>query len=344
MADQPPQNGQISPVIPVDQIKQDAELHNIPGGAFGCTLPGPDHPAGPYGVDKTKCKGQKKSRSFNALMKKAKKEFEDDINGRKMRNRLARELKGHVDRKMVKQTVMTSVYGVTRRGARDQVQRRIVDKIDEGLLSGIVEPVGENQSKGQNLQFKAADYVASLTLDSIGTVFNEAQSIMDWLSNMAAEIGNQEECVQWMTPIGFPVIQPYRKLHSKHARTCMQGVVLVQNSLSLPVDKKRQRTAFPPNFVHSLDATHMLMTAKTCDEQQVDFAAVHDSYWTQAGTVDQMNEILRNEFVNLYAKSNVLEEFAESTTLLFPGVSMPPLPARGKLDLNVVKTSPFFFS
>lgn len=29
----------------------------------------------------------------------------------------------------------------------------------------------------------------------------------------------------------------------------------------LPVDKVRQRSAFPPNYVHSLDSTHMMYTA-----------------------------------------------------------------------------------
>jgi DNA-directed RNA polymerase len=331
--------------VVVDQIATDSELHTIPGGMYGCALPGPDHPKGPYGVDKAECEGQTENgRGYASMLKEAQESFENDVSARQMRNKLARVLNGHVDRKMVKQTVMTSVYGVTRRGARDQVQRRIVDKIDAGLMTEIVEPVGDKHNPSENLQFKAADYVAALTLDSIGTVFNEAQSIMDWLAAMAAEIGNQGEAVQWMTPIGFPVIQPYRKYTSKQMQTCMQHVVLAHDSASFPVDKKRQKTAFPPNFVHSLDATHMLMTAKTCDEQQVDFAAVHDSYWTQAGTVDQMNEILRNEFVNLYTQSNVLEDFAESAALLYPGVDMPPLPARGKLDLNVVKTSPFFFS
>jgi DNA-directed RNA polymerase, mitochondrial len=36
----------------------------------------------------------------------------------------ARSLLGHTDRKLVKQTVMTTVYGVTMRGARDQVANR----------------------------------------------------------------------------------------------------------------------------------------------------------------------------------------------------------------------------
>lgn len=36
----------------------------------------------------------------------------------------AQKLLGHTDRKLVKQTVMTTVYGVTMRGARDQVANR----------------------------------------------------------------------------------------------------------------------------------------------------------------------------------------------------------------------------
>ena len=56
----------------------------------------------------------------------------------------------------------------------------------------------------------------------------------------------------------------------------------------------------------------MLMTAKECEAHGLDFAAVHDSYWTQAGSIDEMNEILRNQFVKLYAEDNILEEFAMS--------------------------------
>lgn len=40
------------------------------------------------------------------------------------RGKLARMVKGIVNRKVIKQTVMTSVYGVTKIGARAQVQAR----------------------------------------------------------------------------------------------------------------------------------------------------------------------------------------------------------------------------
>jgi DNA-directed RNA polymerase len=62
----------------------------------------------------------------------------------------------------------------------------------------------------------------------------------------------------------------------------------------MPVNKSKQKSAFPPNFIHSLDSTHMMYTAEKCMADGVAFAAVHDSYWTHASTVDHMNSILRS--------------------------------------------------
>lgn len=53
-----------------------------------------------------------------------------------------------VDRKLVKQTVMTSVYGVTYIGAREQIKRRLEEK---GLISD------------ERLLFNAACYAAKVS-------------------------------------------------------------------------------------------------------------------------------------------------------------------------------------
>ena len=34
----------------------------------------------------------------------------------------------------------------------------------------------------------------------------------------------------------------------------------------LPVIKTKQRTAFPPNYIHSLDSAHMMLTAIACSK------------------------------------------------------------------------------
>lgn len=46
--------------------------------------------------------------------------------------RLAKLLASTVDRKLVKQTVMTSVYGVTNIGAKEQIERRLIERDFKG--------------------------------------------------------------------------------------------------------------------------------------------------------------------------------------------------------------------
>ena len=43
-----------------------------------------------------------------------------------------------------------------------------------------------------------------------------------------------------------------------------QRLVVVENNDDLPVMKQRQRTAFPPNYIHSIDSSHMMLTAIAC--------------------------------------------------------------------------------
>lgn len=35
----------------------------------------------------------------------------------------------------------------------------------------------------------------------------------------------------------------------------------------LPVNKAKQRSAFPPNFIHSLDSTHVMYTVTECRKE-----------------------------------------------------------------------------
>lgn len=98
--------------------------------------------------------------------------------------------------------------------------------------------------------------------------------------------------MSWITPLGLPVIQPYRKTHMHTIQTVLQTITLTMYADNLPVCIKKQRTAFPPNYVHSIDATHMLMTCKKMKEDRLAFAAVHDSYWTHACDVPKMNQVM----------------------------------------------------
>ncbi|XP_057494061.1 DNA-directed RNA polymerase 1B, mitochondrial-like isoform X1 [Actinidia eriantha] len=238
----------------------------------------------------------------------------------------ARLLINQVDRKLVKQTVMTSVYGVTYIGARDQIKKRLKERCaieDDTEL------------------FAASCYAAKTTLIALGEMFEAARSIMNWLGDCAKVIALENEPVRWITPIGLPVVQPYRKLGRYMIKTSLQVLTLQRETDKVMV--KRQRTAFPPNFVHSLDGSHMMMTAVACKEAGLNFAGVHDSYWTHACDVDKMNRILREKFVKLYEEP-ILENLLESFQKTFPTLNFPPLPERGDFDLREVLESPYFFN
>ncbi|KAK8962692.1 hypothetical protein KSP40_PGU015267 [Platanthera guangdongensis] len=239
---------------------------------------------------------------------------------------LAKILVDQVDRKLVKQTVMTSVYGVTYVGAREQIKRRLIEK---------------GQITDDRLLFRASCYAAKVTLNALGEMFQAARSIMKWLGDCAKIIASENQPVRWTTPLGLPVVQPYRNSERHLIRTSLQILSLRRDGCL--VAAKQQKTAFPPNFVHSLDGSHMMMTAISCRNSGLNFAGVHDSFWTHACDVEKMNQILREQFVELYSIP-VLENLLESFETSFPTLTFPSLPERGDFDLRNVLESPYFFN
>ncbi|RYY32663.1 hypothetical protein EON62_05090, partial [archaeon] len=124
-------------------------------------------------------------------------------------------LRGHVDRKVVKQTVMTSVYGVTFIGARQQILNRLKEKFE-----GHPMPVDELE---QTL-FLCASYLARTTLDSLGDLFASADAIKRWLGDVARLVALADQPMSWVTPLGLPVVQPYRRERSMMIKTVLQDV------------------------------------------------------------------------------------------------------------------------
>lgn len=76
------------------------------------------------------------------------------------------------------------------------------------------------------------------------------------------------------------------------------------STLLPPVDIQKQSSSFPPNFIHSLDATHMFMTALACynEANLTSFAAVHDSYYSHASDYEILQKILKQQFISLYSQ------------------------------------------
>ncbi|VDN22775.1 unnamed protein product [Gongylonema pulchrum] len=148
-------------------------------------------------------------------------------------------------------------------GARRQIERQL-------------KALGMDPDK----RMKYASYLADKTFSSLHDAFTSSMKLKDWFRNCAESIVKLMHTVEWVTPLGLPVYQPY--LETK----------MEDNKVN----------AFPPNFVHSLDSTHMMLTALFCRRLGITFAAVHDCYWTHACDVEVMNEICREQFVQLHSE------------------------------------------
>ncbi|KAI2779125.1 DNA/RNA polymerase [Daldinia loculata] len=244
-------------------------------------------------------------------------------------NIIAKAVDGKITRKVVKQTVMTNVYGVTFIGAKAQVQKQL-DAAYPNIRQETGIPVAI-----------LASYVATKVFKALSTMFRGAHDIQYWLGECAGrvcraltpeqmdQIANGEtpapkttgrastskpktttdevlsqfrSTVVWTTPLRMPIVQPYRKNGTRVINTSMQDLTLQVPERSDPVNRRKQLQAFPPNFIHSLDASHMLLSALQCDERGLTFAAVHDSFWTHASDVDVMNDVLRDSFIRIHSE------------------------------------------
>ena len=258
----------------------------------------------------------------------------------------------HISRDLIKQPVMTTVYGVTVRGARDQLFNKLKKLMGVDSKADWDEMPLEERKR----IYKASVYLSRVALDAIGSQCASARAIMDWMAAAAREITSQEvtsdagnsrrvpthRSVRWTTPLGLPVVQPYRNSRTVTIQTVMQYVTLHVDDDTLPVRPGKQADGMPPNFVHSIDATHMMMVARQMKREGLAFAAVHDSFWTHAASADRMSQIIREQFVALHEQpllENLHRELQGQSD-----AQIPPPPARGSFDLKSVLEAPYAFS
>ena len=255
---------------------------------------------------------------------------------------IAQTLEGFVTRKVVKRTVMTFVYGVTRFGARLQILKELRD-MDEFP---------------KEMEWLASAYLMFQVFASIERMFTATREIQDWLTECATILSKSlAQPVRWVTPLGFPVTQPYYKQAPGggfgEVRSVVRGVALSPNS-------RKQKNGFPPNFIHSLDSTHMMLTALHCETQRLAFVSVHDCYWTNASDVAVMNRICRQQFVSLHSQP-ILSDLADNFVMQYAqqlkevAAKSPEsykkmlrvlsrAPKTGSLRLDQVLDSVYFFS
>jgi DNA-directed RNA polymerase len=245
-----------------------------------------------------------------------------------------------VDRKVCKRSTMIIPYGGKKRSCLADVGDVLAEKLEK------LEKEGRGLEWDGNTKYKAAYLMHNYVWDALDTVVVASRIAMKFLGRMATVQGRTNKPLMWTTPLGFPCFQDYKEVKSKTVDTMISGRMQIDYSVPTDnLDKNRMHNAFAPNFVHSMDATHLMMTVCASLDQGIEqFALVHDSYGVPAGQCEAFHKIIREQFVNLH-RDSVLEQLWQEVALAYPESAddLPTPPDRGDFDINEVKKARYFF-
>lgn len=276
---------------------------------------------------------------------------------------LAKEWFDHgVSRSVTKRPTMTLCYGASKFGFADQI------------LEDTVYPALAHNPLSFSKPSQASRYMAGLIWDSLKGVVVKAVEAMEWLQTASGLLAKDKNIegknlpTTWITPAGFPVKQKYPKVRVKRLNTVLSGSIKIFDTTSGSteeategsvlrlafaeptdeIDSRKQKQGIAPNFVHSMDASHLMLTVCACVDKGVNaFAMIHDSYGVPAGYGSIMFTTVREVFVSTYTENDVLQDLHDHIcNLLSPKMlkDLPEVPTKGDLDLDCAKESMYAFS
>lgn len=248
--------------------------------------------------------------------------------------------KDGITRKVCKRSVMTLAYGSRQYGFK------------ENILADIIHPYVLDHPEDNTFisPMQAAVYMAKLIWDSVSTTVIKAVEGMEWLQNVADLICKGNQVVTWNTPNGFPVQQNYMKMEQETIQLRFNNarVRFYNQKETDSVDSRAQRNGIAPNFIHSMDASHLQRVVVTMKKLgNNNFMMIHDSFGTDCAHAGELYKVIRQEFIGLYKDQNHLENFLESVKYLIDDEKLsevPRIPAFGNLDLDLVAKSDFCFA
>lgn len=254
-----------------------------------------------------------------------------------------------VDRKTTKRSVMTLAYGSRQYGFRDQLME---DTLDPAVRKSVGPDGSIDPSKFpfENDGYKAAGFMATRIWDAVTETLVKSVEAMNWLQKAASAVSAEGLPIRWASPVGFPVMQSYWDMKDRIVKSSINGSIIkvTMQEATDKLDRKAQANGISPNFIHSCDAAHMMLTTVRAKQEGINsFAMIHDSFGTTAAETEDLFRIVRESFVEMYSDVDVIEQFRDEIhrqLSIEAAEELPPLPLRGSLDLTGVIHSRFCFA
>ena len=233
----------------------------------------------------------------------------------KRKRELAQMCLGYgITRKIVKRNVMTYSYGSKVYGMTEQLREDLMQPLSKEVQLGKLDehPFADGG-------YWASKYLARHIYDAIEEVIHGPAQAMAFLQKLARAMSREGKPLQWKTPVGLPWINRYQKVDTKQVKLWLHDRgVRVRYTVKLAIgdqaeiDKNGAANGVAPNFVHALDAAHLLRTVNAAVKEGItSLATVHDSFGCLPSRAARFRRLIREEFVRMYREHDVLAEVYE---------------------------------
>jgi len=233
-----------------------------------------------------------------------------------------------IQRDVTKRPTMCDSYGLTFYGIQKYVKLEgHVDWVDKDKRGGAITELARAIKSGLE---------SSLILPNRGK---------EYLKSVSVIASNLNKDIVYTVPSGFKVVHSYPKPVKRRSFAALfnSKELIFSTHSSEDIDAKAVSQAISPNWIHSLDASHMFCTVnRAIDEGIRQYSLIHDSYGCPAPDVPKLRQLIREEFYAMH-KENQLERFRKDVEKHL-GLSLPALPERGNFDIERVLESDYLFA
>ena len=233
--------------------------------------------------------------------------------------------------------------GISKRGSMTRAYSAGATKIADNMY---MDCRTEGFDEKYDIKLKDCNILARNLVKAIDMVCPGPLQTMQYLQQLAAhEIKESgEPTMYWETPSGFPVIYsaPRMDKHTHRVRMRIDNKSKqIKHVGQFPTeypDIKKFMSGISPNFIHSLDATHMCLVLSQWGGA---FGGVHDSFSTHADDVDELLSLTKAVFVDMYDSGSNFKDIKRILQLEDAPITEPNL---GSLTISEVINSDYFFA
>lgn len=252
-----------------------------------------------------------------------------------------------IDRSVVKRATMTFAYSSKKFGMASQFKEDLMRPLEIKTLAGELSehPFGDDNGR------MAAIYLAGHVYDAIKAIVKRPAEAMDFLQTLARVLAHEGKPLRWTTPTGLPWCNAYYEPTYVRVKLWLHDAAVtlrLATGDTREIRKDKAANGVSPNAVHACDAAHLMLTCNAAvREGIVNLATVHDSFGCLAPQAVRFNQIIREQFVQMYQQHDILAEVlaqAKCDLTCHNWHRLPTTPSVGNLNIMEVNDASFAFA